>query len=177
MLQQGQVDAVSTDDVVLRGLEHQDPNVEVVGDSVSDKPYGVGVKLLATTWFDSSGSSNVFSRDGTWGGSTTPIARLWPIIAARGGCRTDHDRADHDEIDANLRPRKEVASMANMVGWTTTPGSCACVVIADWRDRTAVDGGQSLAQLWDDGVDDVIQESRADGAGAPIETRRRQRAS
>jgi polar amino acid transport system substrate-binding protein len=43
-LQQGQVDAVSTDDVVLRGLEHQDPNVEVVGDSVSEEPYGVGVK-------------------------------------------------------------------------------------------------------------------------------------
>jgi polar amino acid transport system substrate-binding protein len=43
MLQQGQVDAISTDDVVLRGLAHQDPNVEVVGDSVSDEPYGVGV--------------------------------------------------------------------------------------------------------------------------------------
>ena len=43
MLQQGQVDAISTDDVVLRGLAHQDPNVEVVGDSVAVEPYGIGV--------------------------------------------------------------------------------------------------------------------------------------
>jgi polar amino acid transport system substrate-binding protein len=45
MLQQGQVDAISTDDVVLRGLAHQDPNVEVVGESAAVEPYGIGVKL------------------------------------------------------------------------------------------------------------------------------------
>jgi polar amino acid transport system substrate-binding protein len=44
MLQQGQVDAISTDDVVLRGLAHQDPNVEVVGESVAVEPYGIGIK-------------------------------------------------------------------------------------------------------------------------------------
>jgi polar amino acid transport system substrate-binding protein len=43
MLQQGQVDAISTDDVVLKGLAHQDPNSEVVGDSVAVEPYGIGV--------------------------------------------------------------------------------------------------------------------------------------
>jgi polar amino acid transport system substrate-binding protein len=43
MLQQGQVDAISTDDAVLKGLAHQDPNVEVVGDSVAVEPYGIGV--------------------------------------------------------------------------------------------------------------------------------------
>jgi polar amino acid transport system substrate-binding protein len=43
MLQQAQVDAVSTDDVVLWGLQMQDPNVEVVGPSMGDEPYGVGV--------------------------------------------------------------------------------------------------------------------------------------
>jgi polar amino acid transport system substrate-binding protein len=43
MLQQGQVDAISTDDVVLKGLAHQDPNAEVVGDSVAVEPYGIGV--------------------------------------------------------------------------------------------------------------------------------------
>ncbi|HET7667396.1 MAG TPA: glutamate ABC transporter substrate-binding protein [Mycobacterium sp.] len=43
MLQQGQVDAISTDDVVLKGLAHQDPNVDVVGESVAVEPYGVGV--------------------------------------------------------------------------------------------------------------------------------------
>ena len=44
LLQQGQVDAISTDDVVLRGLERQDPTVEVVGPDMSVEPYGVGVK-------------------------------------------------------------------------------------------------------------------------------------
>jgi polar amino acid transport system substrate-binding protein len=44
MLQQGQVDAVSTDDVVLFGLAAQDPNTEVVGPSMGIEPYGVGIK-------------------------------------------------------------------------------------------------------------------------------------
>jgi polar amino acid transport system substrate-binding protein len=45
MLQQGQIDAISTDDVVLEGLADQDPNVELVGPSLGDEPYGVGIKL------------------------------------------------------------------------------------------------------------------------------------
>ena len=45
LLQQGQVDAISTDDVVLRGLaRRRNPNVEVVGHDMSVEPYGVGVK-------------------------------------------------------------------------------------------------------------------------------------
>jgi polar amino acid transport system substrate-binding protein len=43
MLQQGQVDAISTDDSVLAGLKAQDPNVEIVGDSLGAEPYGVGI--------------------------------------------------------------------------------------------------------------------------------------
>jgi polar amino acid transport system substrate-binding protein len=45
MLQQGQVDAVSTDDAVLEGLAKQDPTVDVVGESIAKEPYGIGVKL------------------------------------------------------------------------------------------------------------------------------------
>ena len=44
LLQQGQVDAISTDDAVLAGLENQDPNVELVGPSLGAEPYGIGVK-------------------------------------------------------------------------------------------------------------------------------------
>ena len=44
MMQQGQVDAISTDDVVLKGLARQDPDVDVVGESLGVEPYGVGVK-------------------------------------------------------------------------------------------------------------------------------------
>lgn len=43
MLQQGQIDAISTDDAVLSGLARQDPTVEIVGESLGVEPYGVGV--------------------------------------------------------------------------------------------------------------------------------------
>jgi len=44
LLQQGQVDAISTDDAVLAGLAVQDHlNVDVVGDSMGKEPYGVGI--------------------------------------------------------------------------------------------------------------------------------------
>jgi polar amino acid transport system substrate-binding protein len=43
MLQQGQVDAISTDDAVLKGLAKQDPTVDVVGESIAKEPYGIGV--------------------------------------------------------------------------------------------------------------------------------------
>ena len=43
MMQQGQIDAISTDDVVLEGLARQDSTVEVVGESLGVEPYGVGI--------------------------------------------------------------------------------------------------------------------------------------
>ncbi|RDH76930.1 ABC transporter substrate-binding protein [Mycolicibacterium moriokaense] len=43
MVQQGQADAISTDDVVLKGLARQDPDVDVVGESLGIEPYGVGI--------------------------------------------------------------------------------------------------------------------------------------
>jgi polar amino acid transport system substrate-binding protein len=43
MLQQGQVDAVSTIDVLLAGLAAQDPSTEVTGRFSSDEPSGVGI--------------------------------------------------------------------------------------------------------------------------------------
>jgi polar amino acid transport system substrate-binding protein len=43
MLQQGQVDAISTDDVILAGMAKQDPNLEVVGDRFTQELYGVGI--------------------------------------------------------------------------------------------------------------------------------------
>ncbi len=44
MLQQGQVDAVSTDDAILSGLQLQDPNdTQLVGDRFTQEPYGIAV--------------------------------------------------------------------------------------------------------------------------------------
>ena len=44
MLQQGQIDAIGTDGVVLAGLAAQDPNVHIVGPNIDVEPYGVGIK-------------------------------------------------------------------------------------------------------------------------------------
>ncbi|MCS7479593.1 glutamate ABC transporter substrate-binding protein [Umezawaea endophytica] len=43
MLQQGQVDAVSTDDTILAGLAAQDPYTEMVGPQFTQEPYGMGI--------------------------------------------------------------------------------------------------------------------------------------
>jgi polar amino acid transport system substrate-binding protein len=44
-LEQGAVDAISMDDVVLDGFAAQDPNVHLVGQSMADLPYGIGMSL------------------------------------------------------------------------------------------------------------------------------------
>ena len=46
-LQQGQADAVSTDETILFGLVKQDPNTKIVGAYFSDEPYGIGIKKSA----------------------------------------------------------------------------------------------------------------------------------
>ncbi|MBB4909263.1 glutamate ABC transporter substrate-binding protein [Actinophytocola algeriensis] len=43
MLQQNQVDAVSTDDTILAGLRAQDPFTEVVGEPLANEPYGMAM--------------------------------------------------------------------------------------------------------------------------------------
>ena len=42
-LQQGQADAISTDETILFGLVKQDPNTKIVGGYFSDEPYGIGI--------------------------------------------------------------------------------------------------------------------------------------
>ncbi|MFD0558834.1 amino acid ABC transporter substrate-binding protein (PAAT family) [Stackebrandtia endophytica] len=41
LLQQGKVAGMSTDDVILAGMAAQDPNTKVIGERISDEPYGV----------------------------------------------------------------------------------------------------------------------------------------
>jgi polar amino acid transport system substrate-binding protein len=43
MLQQGQVEAVSTDDTILAGMAAQDPNVKMAGQRFTQEPYGIGI--------------------------------------------------------------------------------------------------------------------------------------
>jgi polar amino acid transport system substrate-binding protein len=48
LLQQGQIDAISTDDTILAGLAAQDPTVQVVGTAFSAEPYGMAIAQNAT---------------------------------------------------------------------------------------------------------------------------------
>ncbi|WP_454044329.1 glutamate ABC transporter substrate-binding protein [Cellulosimicrobium sp. Marseille-Q8652] len=43
LFQQGRVDAITGDDTILAGFAAQDPYAKVVGEAISDEPYGVGV--------------------------------------------------------------------------------------------------------------------------------------
>ncbi|GAB2761639.1 glutamate ABC transporter substrate-binding protein [Amycolatopsis magusensis] len=43
LLQQNQVDAISTDDTILAGMAEQDPTTEVVGEPFTVESYGIGV--------------------------------------------------------------------------------------------------------------------------------------
>ena len=43
MMQQGAVDAISTDNVILQGLQAQDPNTRLVGPAFTSEPYGMAV--------------------------------------------------------------------------------------------------------------------------------------
>ncbi|WP_235010326.1 glutamate ABC transporter substrate-binding protein [Mycobacterium sp. 3519A] len=67
MLQQGQVDAISTDDAVLEGLAKQDPTVDVLGESIAKEPYGVGVnKQRPDLVRFVNGVLEKIKADGTW---------------------------------------------------------------------------------------------------------------
>ena len=74
MLQQGQADAISTDDTILAGLAAQDPYTEVVGSRFTDESYGVGVpKGQEDLVRFVNGVLERMRADGTWGG----IYRRW----------------------------------------------------------------------------------------------------
>lgn len=47
MLQQNQVDAISTDDTILAGLRAQDPFTKIVGNRFTEEPYGMAISQSA----------------------------------------------------------------------------------------------------------------------------------
>jgi len=79
LLQQGEIQGVSTDDVGLIGLAAQDPNTEVVGGPLNDNPIGVAMKKDATDLVRFvNGVLDKIRADGTW----TAIYQRW--LAAGG---------------------------------------------------------------------------------------------
>jgi polar amino acid transport system substrate-binding protein len=67
MLQQGQIDAISTDETILIGMAAQDPNTEVVGPPAADNPVGIAMPKGATDLVRFvNGVLDRMRRDGTW---------------------------------------------------------------------------------------------------------------
>lgn len=94
-LQQRQVDAVSTDDSILAGLMSQDPYLHIVGPSMDEEPYGIGINLENTGLVRFvNGTLDRIRRDGTW----NTLYRKWLTVLGpaplppRRGIRTDGPR-------------------------------------------------------------------------------------
>ncbi|MCT7658655.1 glutamate ABC transporter substrate-binding protein [Mycobacterium deserti] len=76
-LQQRQVDAVSTDDSILAGLVAQDPYLHIVGPSLNEEPYGIGINLQNTGLVRYvNGTLERIRRDGTW----NTLYRKWLTV-------------------------------------------------------------------------------------------------
>ena len=76
-VQQRQVEAVSTDDTILAGLASQDPFLHIVGPSMADEPYGVGINLDNTGLVRFvNGTLERIRRDGTW----NTLYRKWLTV-------------------------------------------------------------------------------------------------
>jgi polar amino acid transport system substrate-binding protein len=74
LLQQGQVDAVSTDDTILYGMAAQDPDTEIVGGPLNDNPEGIAMSLKATDLVRFvNGVLDELRANGTW----TTIYKRW----------------------------------------------------------------------------------------------------
>ncbi|MCB0928414.1 MAG: glutamate ABC transporter substrate-binding protein [Mycobacterium sp.] len=76
-LQQRQADAVSTDDTILAGLMSQDPYLHIVGPSMAQEPYGIGINLANTGLVRFvNGTLARVRADGTW----NTLYRKWLTV-------------------------------------------------------------------------------------------------
>jgi glutamate transport system substrate-binding protein len=67
LIQNGAVDAVSTDNVILTGMIIQDDTLELVGDDLTTEPYGAGIKDGDTAFKEFVDSTiGEFKSDGRW---------------------------------------------------------------------------------------------------------------
>ena len=67
LIQNGAVDAVSTDNVILTGMIIQDDTLKLVGDDLTTEPYGAGLKDGDTAFKEFvDGTIKEFKSDGRW---------------------------------------------------------------------------------------------------------------
>ncbi|PRC53885.1 ABC transporter substrate-binding protein, partial [Mycobacterium sp. ITM-2017-0098] len=68
---------VSTDDAILAGLVSQDPYLHIVGPSLNEEPYGIGINLENTGLVRYVNSTlERIRRDGTW----NTLYRKWLTV-------------------------------------------------------------------------------------------------
>jgi ABC-type amino acid transport substrate-binding protein len=66
-LQQGRVDAVTTDDIILAGYVTQDPNLKLTGGQFTQEPYGLGIAKSSTGFLDfTNGVLRTIKSNGRW---------------------------------------------------------------------------------------------------------------
>ena len=119
-MQQRQVDAVCTDDSILAGLVVQDPYLHIVGPSMNEEPYGIGINLQNTGLVRFvNGTLERIRRDGTWTtlvpqvvdragpGAGTPGREVFGLMAEVAVART------------STRPRREPSRPASTT-WMPT---------------------------------------------------------
>jgi glutamate transport system substrate-binding protein len=67
LLQNGAIDAISTDDVILTGMIIQDDSLQLVGDELTVEPYGAGFKKDDTAFAEFlNGALAEYESDGGW---------------------------------------------------------------------------------------------------------------
>jgi ABC-type amino acid transport substrate-binding protein len=67
LIQNGAVDAISTDDVILTGMIIQDDTLHLVGDELTTEPYGAGIKKGDKQLVDFvNGVFDEYKQDGRW---------------------------------------------------------------------------------------------------------------
>lgn len=67
LFQQGKVDAITGDDTVLIGFVAQDPYAQIVGENITDEPYGLGINKDHTEFVAFvNGVLEKMRKDGTW---------------------------------------------------------------------------------------------------------------
>jgi polar amino acid transport system substrate-binding protein len=97
MLQQGEIDAISTDNTILQGLAAQDPNVKLVGNGFTNEPYGMAINESHPDFVSFVNAVLAKERaDGTWTGIYKKW--LWPVV---GGTIPSPPRAEY-QIHADI---------------------------------------------------------------------------
>ena len=76
LLQQGDVAAISTDDSILDGLAAQDPYTKLIGDQLTDEPYGLAISKQHPEFVRFVNAVlQQYESDGQWKNSYQQLAR------------------------------------------------------------------------------------------------------